>query len=176
VGTEDDEAWSPPPTVATWGVGVPLETVRFAATNHLCVELTYDGRRRVIEPYSLRRSSVGRLLLHAVRSDGGGHRSYGVDKIQALRVTTTPFRPRYPIEFSSAGALLAPAQGRRSVGPLMRGSNVHRPATSPVHVYECTHCGREFGHSRRDANLRAHQDQYGSPCSGRRGVYVDTQY
>ena len=39
----DDEDWSPPPTVATWRVGIPLETVRFAATNHLCVELLYQG-------------------------------------------------------------------------------------------------------------------------------------
>ena len=36
--------WSPPPSVATWGVGVPLETVRFAAANHLLVDLDYDGR------------------------------------------------------------------------------------------------------------------------------------
>ena len=42
-GGADEEAWSPPPTVATWRAGVPLETVRFAATNHLCVELFYDG-------------------------------------------------------------------------------------------------------------------------------------
>lgn len=101
----NEDAWSPPPTVATWRAGVPLETVRFAATNHLCVELRYDGSWRRIEPYSLRRSTAGRLLLHAERSDGTGHRTYGVDKITGLRVTTVPFRPRYPIEFSAHGPL-----------------------------------------------------------------------
>ena len=62
-GGADEAAWSPPPTVATWRAGVPLETVRFAATNHLCVDLLYDGSWRRIEPYSLRQSSAGRLLL-----------------------------------------------------------------------------------------------------------------
>jgi hypothetical protein len=61
-----------------------LETVRFAATNHLCVELYYNGRWRLIEPYSLRRTSAGRLLLHAERSDSGEHRTYAVDKIGGL--------------------------------------------------------------------------------------------
>jgi hypothetical protein len=96
-----EQAWSPPPTIATWRAGIPLETVRFAATNHLCVELHYKGRWRVIEPYSLRRSNAGGLLLHAERSDGAGHRTYRVDEITGLRVTTTPFRPRHRIEFSS---------------------------------------------------------------------------
>jgi hypothetical protein len=95
----DEEAWSPPPTVATWRAGIPLETVRFAATNHLCVDLLYDGSWRRIEPYSLRRTSAGRLLLHAERRDGTGHRTYGIDKIGGIRTTSTPFRPRHPIEF-----------------------------------------------------------------------------
>ena len=108
----EDEDWSPPPTVATWRAGIPLETVRFAATNHLCVDLLYQGSWRRIEPYALRRSRAGRLLLHAERSDGGGHRTYGVDEIGGLRATTTPFRPRYPIEFSARGPLQAPPTSR----------------------------------------------------------------
>jgi DNA-directed RNA polymerase subunit RPC12/RpoP len=171
----DEEAWSPPPTVAAWGVGIPLETVRFAATNHLCVELRYNGRLRLIEPYSLRRSSAGRLLLHAERADGSGHRTYGADKIAALRVTTVPFRPRHPIEFSSQGLLFAPPQSR-SVSTLGgRGASARSRARGPVHLYECVRCGKEFRHSRRNATLRAHKDPYGYPCPGRRGTYTGTQ-
>jgi predicted nucleotidyltransferase component of viral defense system len=172
---DDDQSWSPPPTVATWGVGVPLETVRFAATNHLCVDLTYNNTRRLIEPYALRRSSEGRLLLHAERSDGGGHRSYGVDKIQALRVTTTPFRPRLVIEFSSRGPLHAPLRGGTSThsGPTWAAPRGRRMA--PVYLYQCTRCGKEFRHTRRDPKLRAHKDPHGYPCSGRRGSYIGTR-
>ena len=175
-GAQDEDAWSPPPTVATWGVGIPLETVRFAATNHLCVELRYDGRWRLIEPYSLRRSSAGRLLLHAERSDGSGHRTYGVDKIAALRVTTTPFRPRYPVEFSSQGPLRASPQSRTSTGPAARRASSGARRSSPVHLYRFSRCGREFSHSRRDATLRTHKDSYGYPCPGRHGTYAGTRY
>ncbi len=170
----DEQDWSPPPTVATWGVGMPLETVRFAATNHLCVELTYDGTRRFVEPYSLRRSDAGRLLLHAERADGGGHRTYGVDKIAGLRVTTTPFRPRHPIEFSASGPLHAPLQSRIATGQLSRRSARARYRTSPVHLYRCPRCAKEFRHSLRDPTLRAHKTPNGTACSGRHGVYQGT--
>ncbi len=168
-----EQDWSPPPTVYVWGVGVPLETVRFASANHLLVNLTYDGSRRLIEPYSLRRSSTGRLLLHAERADGGGHRAYGIDKIAALQVTTTPFRPRYPIEFSSQGPMYAPAQSRSS-----RAWTVRRrtPRPGPKFLYRCVRCEREFAHAQRHAALRAHNDPAGYPCRGRRGIYMGTRY
>jgi predicted nucleotidyltransferase component of viral defense system len=172
----DEQAWSPPPTVATWRVGVPLETVRFAATNHLCVDVLYDGSWRRIEPYSLRRSSGGRLLLHAERSDGTGHRTYGVEKIDGIRTTTIPFRPRYPIEFSTQGALHAPPQSRTSRSRATgTGLAPRRTRTGPVHIYQCIRCGKEFRHSKRNATLRAHNDPLGRPCSGRRGLYIGTR-
>jgi hypothetical protein len=45
----------------------------FAAANHLCVKLGYDGKTRIIEPYSLRRTRDGHLVLHALRSDSHAH-------------------------------------------------------------------------------------------------------
>ena len=88
------EQWTPPPTVYSWGVGVPLETVRFAASNHLCVKLGYDGSARIIEPYSLRRTRTGQLVLHAIRVDTRAHRSYRVDRIQSIEVACSPERTR----------------------------------------------------------------------------------
>ncbi|MGH3025020.1 MAG: nucleotidyl transferase AbiEii/AbiGii toxin family protein [Gaiellaceae bacterium] len=176
-GREEDESWSPPPSVSTWGMGVPLETVRFAAANHLLVELAYDGRTRLIEPYSLRRTRAGNLILHAERADGGGHRSYRVEQIQGLRTTTTPFRPRFPIEFSARGPLHAPPQYRTLVPPASRTSR-SRTSSRPTreYLYECTRCGRQFAHAQRNAALRAHNDPYGSRCSGRHGRYIGERY
>lgn len=110
---DEEVGWTPPPTVGTWGQGFSLEAVRFAAANRLCVDLGYQGTRRLIEPYSLRRSRVGYLLLHALRADTRQHRSYRVDHIQSVTVTTRPFRPVYAIEFASAGPLSAPPTTRR---------------------------------------------------------------
>ncbi|MBI4311651.1 MAG: nucleotidyl transferase AbiEii/AbiGii toxin family protein [Chloroflexi bacterium] len=102
-GDTEDVQWSPPPTVWVWGQGVPLEPVRFAGVNHLCVELGYQRSTRLIQPYSLRRTKEGALLLYAVTADTGELRSYRVDRIESIKVTNTPFTPRYAIEFGATG-------------------------------------------------------------------------
>jgi predicted nucleotidyltransferase component of viral defense system len=107
-GDELDATWSPPPTVSTWGIGIPLETVRFAAVNHLQVELGYRGSLRVIEPYSLRRTRGGNLIVLAVRSDNREPRAYRVDRIQSVRVLDRTFTPTFRIEFSATGPLSPP--------------------------------------------------------------------
>ena len=106
--TGEDADWSPPPTMATWGRGFPLEVIRFAAVNHLLIDLGYQGQHRLIEPYSLRRARAGNILLHAERTDGGGHRQYDIDLIESAQATTIPFRPVWAIEFSASGPLAAP--------------------------------------------------------------------
>ena len=68
---EIDDSWSPPSVLSVWGQRVPVEEVRFAAANHLCVELGYQDRNHLIEPYSLRMTRSGQLTLYAVQS---GHR------------------------------------------------------------------------------------------------------
>jgi predicted nucleotidyltransferase component of viral defense system/predicted transcriptional regulator of viral defense system len=168
--SDEDETWSLPPTVATWRVGVPLETVRFAAANHLLVELDYDGSRRLVEPYSLRRTRAGNLILHAERADGSGHRSYRVERIEGLRTTPPPFRPRFPIEFSAQGPLHALPQYRTLVLLARRASSASR--WTHEYLYAGTRCGHEFAHTKRNAALRPYNDVHGYPCRGRHGRYV----
>ena len=166
-----------------WGIGTDPalsqqwvfkgEAVRFAATNHLLVELRYQGRSRLIEPYALRRSRTGRLLLHAERADGTGHRSYGIDAIEGIRVTTTPFRPRTAIEFSARRPLSALPQRRRPAsGYHVAPARPGRARTGPVYVYRCMHCGREFTHTQRSPTLRKHKTPHGTPCPSRHGAYL----
>jgi predicted DNA-binding transcriptional regulator YafY len=85
-----------------WPGGAPLEQIRFAGANHLLVELTYQGSTRVIEPYALRRSQAGNLLVYAIRVDSGEVRSYRVDRIQGVRVLDRAYNPRYAVELSGA--------------------------------------------------------------------------
>ncbi len=106
-GKDDDLKWSPPPTIWNWGAGIPLESIRFAAINHLCVELGYSGKSRLIEPYSLRRTKDGHLLLYAWKVESGAIRAYRVDRMESIKVSTEVFRPRYKIEFSSTGSIQA---------------------------------------------------------------------
>lgn len=64
--------------VQAWHAGVPIEVIRFAAANRLCVDLEYNHKHRLIEPYSLRRTRDGYLLLYGVRHQDGQQRSYRV--------------------------------------------------------------------------------------------------
>lgn len=94
-----------------------IEVIRFSGSNRLCVELDYtdeQGRRgvRIIEPYSLRRTQAGDVVLHALRADGRGHRSYRVDRINSARATSQTFLPRYSIELTPSGPLSAPMMAR----------------------------------------------------------------
>ena len=97
----EDESWSPPVTAWVWGSGVPFEPVRFAAANLLCVELVYEGSVCVIEPYSLRRTRDGDILLYGADVRDHVMRPYLVEAIMGVRVTSTPFRPRFKVDMTA---------------------------------------------------------------------------
>lgn len=118
-----EPGWVAPATITRWPGGAPLEQIRFAGANHLLVELAYQGRTRLIEPYALRRSKAGKLLIYAIKTQTGEVRSYRVDKIQAVRVTNRSFVPRYAIELSIA---LPVRTGRRGPRPYRPGGTARR--------------------------------------------------
>jgi predicted nucleotidyltransferase component of viral defense system len=165
--------WTPPPTITTWRTGVPLETVRFAAANRLCVELGYQGSRRLIEPYSLRRTLDGNLLLAAVKARTGEVRTYRVDRIESVRVTTQPFRPRYAIEFAAAGPLSVQPTARTYGSTTSFGSPRSRSRSSSArYTVECSWCGKRFPRTRYSTRLNPHKDKHGYPCASRHGYMV----
>ncbi len=181
-----DVAWRPPAMATSWrtfGVSAPLEIVRFAAANRLCVALDYQdeqGRRdvRIIEPYSLRRSSAGNLLLMAVKADAGQIRSYRADRIVGATATQRSFTPRYLIEFTDAGPLSAPALERERTfsNVPMRRTAGSTASKGPTHVFRCTVCGKTFKRQRYDATLNPHKNKTGQPCYGSYGSFVKTEY
>jgi hypothetical protein len=157
----------------------PFERIRFAAASRLCVDLDYsslDGRRsrRLIEPYSLRRTRDGNVVLHALRADGGGHRSYRVEWIHGASVTSQTFTPKYAIELSPESPLSAPRTSpRAALRSVSRRPRAARALVGyePQYIYECPLCRRTFRRRRADPRLRAHDDQNGRPCFGRSGLY-----
>jgi predicted DNA-binding transcriptional regulator YafY len=118
-----------------------METIRFAAANRLCVQLDYtkeNGERTAptIEPYSVRRTSAGDLLLFGVKADTGESRSYRLDRIHAATVTRQTYRPRFAVELSASGPVAATALERtasHSAGlgfgqPMARRTSTHSRA------------------------------------------------
>lgn len=185
IPADTDATWRVPAMARAWGYSVPLEAIRFAAANRLCVDLGYDGSHRVIEPYSLRRTKAGDIVLYAVRHDDGQSRSYRVGRIESVTPTRTPFVPRYAIELTESGPLSMPDTVSRSSASAF-GFTQPRKATTrtrssfgmngPTYVYECTHCGKRFNHKKQDSKLNKHKDKNGWDCPGRTGYYVDTKY
>lgn len=170
------------------GGGRILESIRFAAGNRLCVDLHYDNSVRRIEPYSLRRTSEGNVLLYAVRTSTGEIRAYRVDRIQGAKVTQQTFTPRYAVELSPSQPLRTPPTSSIESSALPRlgtprrsSSSGSRRATSgigrgPTHVFECLLCGKKFRKKKFSGLLNPHKDKSGFPCHGRIGHHVETKY
>lgn len=186
-----DEMWRPPSMSQAWNTATPFEIIRFAAANRLCVNLEYrdeNGRvsKRLIEPYSLRRTQDGNLLLYAVKQQTGEPRTYRVDRIQGAEATQVSFIPKYLIELTPAGVVSAPPVSNRSAVDFMpkigrprqiKPKSLYTPVRNgPKYVYECGYCGRKFVRQLRDSVLKPHKDKSGYPCSGRTGHLVDTKY
>ena len=193
-----DPIWRAPAMASSWrmqGITAPLEIIRFAAANRLCVELDYQNEgghssTRTIEPYSLRRTSAGDLLLYAVRSQDGQDRSYRVDRIRGARATRQTFVPRYAVELSATGPIHAPETARaapaRSMSPFapprrttarpkaMTGRS--RPFGQARYVFQCMYCNKKFERSQYDSALNPHKTKEGYPCPSRTGMYVTTKY
>ncbi len=162
-----------------------IEIIRFGAGNRLLVEIDYQGSTRRIEPYSLRRTQDGNIVLHAFNADKGEHRGYRVDRLQGARVTNQGFVPRYQIELTPQGPVLVAPTPARQQTSFSRSQPVRRRAASPrrrsglgkpVHIYQCPVCSKKFRRDRFDARLNPHKNQWGTPCSGRTEFFVETKY
>ena len=161
-----------------------LEIIRFAASNHLCVDLHYQGSVRRIEPYSLRRTLVGNIVLHAIRTRDGGPGCYRVDRIDGVQLTGENFSPRYAVELSPHGSIdISPTSARPAASAERRRPvRVSRPIgrretwSGPRYIYECMYCRKRFTRKRRTTRLNPHKDKFGYSCSEGTAVYVDTRY
>ena len=177
---KEDSTWRPPAMGQPWGATVrtrvPLEIIRFAAVNHLCVDLAYKGSRRLIEPYSLRRTKDGNLLLHAIRHDRGEHRAYRVDEIQGASVSKVSFVPRYAIELTATGPISVPATYRKpSITSPYSTGGARRTSAGLTYVIGCPVCGKHFNHKTRSMKLNKHKNKNGYPCAGRTGFLLTTK-
>lgn len=161
-----------------------IEVIRFAAANRLLVELDYDRSTRKIEPYSLRRTQDGHIILHAHNVDKNEHRSYRADRIVGARVTRQSFVPRHQIELAPQGpVLVGPATSR--IGSKVSGSSISGArqssraravrATGLVYVYQCPYCQKSFRRNRMDSHLNPHKNKAGGRCAGRTGYLITTR-
>ncbi|MGL6210241.1 MAG: nucleotidyl transferase AbiEii/AbiGii toxin family protein [Paracoccaceae bacterium] len=169
-----------------------MEIIRFSAANRLCVDLDYQGGTRRIEPYSLRRTMAGDIILHAWSRDANEHRSYRVDRIQGARSTSETFVPRYSVELTPSGPISILAASRSGSGSLGFGGAMpratrppksqgisaprRRPGFGPTYVYQCPFCRKKFSRKALSSALNPHKSANGFSCPGRTGFLVETKY
>lgn len=80
--------------------------IRYAALHRLCLDLGYGGSRRLIEPYSLRLTRDGHILLCARKAESHELRTYRLDSIERVRLTDVHFDPVYAIEMTAGGPIM----------------------------------------------------------------------
>jgi predicted nucleotidyltransferase component of viral defense system len=156
-----------------------------AASERKLLKVTYDGRTRLMEPYSLtfkRRKSdnAGHEYLFAYDQTGGNTSGPGIKalfahKVQSLEVTDIPFEPRFEVQLAKAGdsshaSYFTGTPGHRSTRA--RTTTRRRQSTGPRYVVECSYCGKRFTRKTRSTVMNRHKDQYGNQCYGRRGFLV----
>ena len=164
-----DESWRPPPLISTWG-GAPVEGVRFAAANLLLVKMGYKDELRIVEPYSLRRSRAGDIILYARRPEEAIVKAYRVDRIQSIEVQRDVFEPLYPVEFTPGGAISVRPTRRRGGAPQARRTRVStRGFSGATYAVECPLCAKVFRRKTMSTRLNAHKNPDGYPCFGRTG-------
>ena len=95
----DEEVVSSLSTGQDLGMDAPaLERIRFAAANRLCVDLRYQGDMQRVEPYSLRRTRRGDVVLQACQAGRSTYTAYLVSGISAVEIREQTFVPKYANE------------------------------------------------------------------------------
>jgi len=178
---EEDTTWVPPSTIYNWELRIPIESIRFAAVNHLCIELEYrkkghDACNYLIEPYSLRRTKKNNLVLHAIKTETQEHRTFRVDWIENVKVSSKSFFPKFQIEFSPIGPIETLPIHRSKSKNFLPKLEKARNNFGPTYIFECLYCGRKFKKIKYNAKLRPHKDKSGENCPGRIGHLVDTYH
>lgn len=169
-----------------------LERVRFAAVNRLCVELDYrkeNGQRStyLIEPYSLRTTAEGNLLLYGVKLPTAEIRSFRTDRVIDATITRQPYTPRYSVDFIPEGPVRLSARQMSSTSLTLpkrhssvttRGIGRTRKSAfggGAKYVFRCSICGKQFTRSTHNSQLKPHKNKRGYHCYGT-GLYVTTRY
>lgn len=149
------------------------------------LKVVYDGRERMVEPYSLqyktRRDGIAREYLYVYDQTGGrgsgpGIKTFVHQNIQSIATTDIKFEPRYEVELSKAGEVSGDpyfhsTRARWSVRP-WRMPRMSRRRSISRYVIECPVCGKRFYRTTSRTRLSPHKDKYGNNCFGRNGRRV----
>lgn len=73
------------------------DTIQRAGRQYLQLDILYDGKQRLVEPYSFRMKSTGQLFYGFCSIHNRIH-SFRLERIQSCTITNIPYTPRWPVE------------------------------------------------------------------------------
>jgi predicted nucleotidyltransferase component of viral defense system len=84
--------------------GFNMQLLRYSAFNKLKIRIFYESKQggigpRLVEPYSLRRTQEGNVLLYAINQNNE-LRSYRLDRIYGMEPSNQSYIPSYRVEIS----------------------------------------------------------------------------
>ncbi|MFN5588689.1 MAG: nucleotidyl transferase AbiEii/AbiGii toxin family protein [Holosporales bacterium] len=174
-------------SLATPTQRVTLEHIRFAAVNQLLLTLDYRKENGIreqyrIEPYSLRRTADGNIILYAIKQPSGQTRAFRIDRILNAQILQEAFKPHFVIDFLPAGPVTINSAPFVEKKPKIVHTKTtaqrsfHQKGTSGIkYVFKCTVCGKTFAKSNYNSALNPHKNKQGYPCFGSIGNYVKTR-
>jgi len=89
-----------PTSAYYWGGGQRLDLVRFAGANRLKIAFNYKGKRRIAEPYSLRRKATGNLVLYAWEDGARSIKAFITSNMYDVQPTNESFIPKFRVELT----------------------------------------------------------------------------
>jgi len=154
-----------------------------AGSSMTLLAVTYDGVRRMVEPYSLsykqRKDGHAEEYFFCYDRTGGrssppGIKTFVSSKVQQIERLDEKFEPRFPVELSKSGERgdktyfgASFSSGRSHVA---RSRHIYSSGT--VYIIQCSYCGKRFRRTKPDTQLNKHKDKYKNPCYGRSGFRV----
>lgn len=96
---KDNELWETKRMKNIYVSNPIIEKIKFSAMNRLCVELLYQDKKMIMEPYSFRKNKEGYMLLCGCHHRTKKINSFKVQNIQSLDITDKTFTPKYVVEF-----------------------------------------------------------------------------
>lgn len=85
------------PPVGPLDIATKVSIIVQAGKNLRLLDITYDGSRRLVEPYSFRDRWTGKLFYGWCSIHNRIH-SFKPEKIEAISMTDIPFSPRWDVE------------------------------------------------------------------------------
>lgn len=90
-------SWQPPSMIQAWQMKIPLELIRYASANYLCIDIKDKNGTHCIEPYDLKKTQQDTLLLIGIKHETGDYIYFQIDEIQKITITPISFTSRYLI-------------------------------------------------------------------------------